>query len=137
MKSKRTKKPVNKIIDAIIDSYHFLEVVGDTNPQMIADLLNSIDPTILLKYQTCSKSMQRCSLSQENLLELYYTLKDNSSKSIFLTNSLFNRESRTSAISKSITPASIASIASMPTNTLKDLRKKNLLNQYESRLQTI
>ena len=73
----------------------FFEVNGDMtlkkkNAKIISDLFNSIDPTILLKYQTCSKSMQRCSLSQENLLELYYTLKDNSSKSIFLTNSLFN-----------------------------------------------
>ena len=88
---------LDKIIDTMtIDSYHFLEVNGDTsiekkrNAKIISDLFNSIDPTILLKYQTCSKSMQRCSLSQENLLELYYTLKDNSSKSIFLTNSLFN-----------------------------------------------
>ena len=127
LKSKRTKKSVNKIIDAIIDSYHFLEVVGDTNPQMIADLLNSIDPTILLKYQTCSKSMQRCSLSQENLLELYYTLKDNSSKSIFLTNSPMGIQSRSSAISKSITPASMQIYKNEEFDT----------NQYGTRLHSI
>ena len=80
LKSKRTKKTVHKIIDTILNSYHFLEVVGTKNAQDISDLFNLVDPNVLLKYQTCSKSMKRCSLSQENLLELYNRLKDTSIK---------------------------------------------------------
>ena len=137
LRSIRTKKSVNKIIETIIDSYHFLEVLGDTNiekkrnAKIISDLLNSIDPTVLLKYQTCSKSMKRCSLSQENLLELYYALKDNSSKSIFLTNSLLENRSRSSSVQRSIFPASMSGYS------LKDLNTKHSLNKHESKLHTI
>ena len=93
LRLKNKKRPAADIIKAIINSYHFLEVKGDTteekrrNSNMIAELFNSVKPERLVQYETCSKSM-RCSLSQENLLELYEYLKGSNVKSIYYTNKI-------------------------------------------------
>ena len=70
------------------------ELERQINTQKICEIFNSFDTNILGKYQTCSFKTTRCSISNENLLELYQSLLNPEYKSIFTIEDKLDNEDR-------------------------------------------